>query len=386
MAKFRHYELALLNPAFGSPLVKGLITLERLRELRVSGSTPKHLFFQLKSIFHMLESLGSARIEGNHTTLADYVESKESEAVSGDQERLEIVNIERSLEFVEENISPGNDITEHFIRELHALTVRNLDPAKEGSKEPGAYRASGVRIAGSSHLPPDAVLVPGYMQELVLFINKQDDSQYDLMKTALAHHRFGWIHPFSNGNGRVVRLLTYALLIKYGFNMMAAGRVLNPTAIFCNDRNQYYSMLGRADTGTTEGLEEWCAYMVDGILVELSKLEKLANHDYLLHNILIPSINRVESRFEISADESKILKTTARTDTVKSSDLEPSVPHLTGPQRTYLIRKLVNDKYLEPINPQARQYHLNLLNRNLLRSVIKALCDEGFVPDTIINP
>jgi Fic family protein len=44
-----------------------------------------------------------------------------------------------------------------------------------------------------------------------------EDSQtalpkYDLMKVALARHRFAWLHPFSNGNGRVVRLLTYAML------------------------------------------------------------------------------------------------------------------------------------------------------------------------------
>ena len=47
------------------------------------------------------------------------------------------------------------------------------------------------------------------MEELVAFINRRDPPKYDLMKVAIAHHRFGWIHPFSNGNGRVVRLLTY---------------------------------------------------------------------------------------------------------------------------------------------------------------------------------
>jgi hypothetical protein len=46
----------------------------------------------------------------------------------------------------------------------------------------------------------------------------------DFIKVALSHHRFGWIHPFRNGNGRVVRLLTYLLLIKYGFNVKTGGR------------------------------------------------------------------------------------------------------------------------------------------------------------------
>lgn len=42
--------------------------------------------------------------------------------------------------------------------------------------------------------------------------NQTDPPKYDGMKVALARHDFAWLHPFSNGNGRVVRLLTYALL------------------------------------------------------------------------------------------------------------------------------------------------------------------------------
>ena len=76
MPTFQHHDLTLLNPAFDSPLVDVLTELEHLRRLQLQGTTPAPIFFQLKDIFHMLESLGSARIEGNHTTLADYVESK----------------------------------------------------------------------------------------------------------------------------------------------------------------------------------------------------------------------------------------------------------------------------------------------------------------------
>jgi hypothetical protein len=67
MPTFRHQDLVLLNPAFDSPLVDVVNELEHLRRLRLEGSTPPSVFLQLKDIFHMLESLGSARIEGNHT-------------------------------------------------------------------------------------------------------------------------------------------------------------------------------------------------------------------------------------------------------------------------------------------------------------------------------
>lgn len=151
------------------------------------------------------------------------------------------------MDYIEEVTAPGTPLTEHFIRELHALTV--VDLQREGDRTPGTYRPHPILIAQSAHRPPDAVSVPQYMGELVDFVNRADPPKYDLMKVALAHHRFGWIHPFGNGNGRVVRLLTYALLIKYGFNVGTANRLLNPTAVFCNDRERYYAMLSGADTG-----------------------------------------------------------------------------------------------------------------------------------------
>ncbi|MFH1021136.1 MAG: Fic family protein, partial [Pseudomonadota bacterium] len=265
MPLFNHQNLTLLNPSFDSPLVDVLTELEHLRRLQLRGTTPAQVFFQLKHIFHMLESLGSARIEGNHTTLADYVESKLEGTQQAPSDQLrEMGNIEAAMAYIEESIQPGDGLTEHFIRELHAITVRELE--REGDATPGTYRKTQVKIAQSEHLPPELIQVPHYMQELVAFINENHPPKYDLIKVALAHHRFGWIHPFGNGNGRVVRLLTYVLLIKYGFNVKTGGRVLNPTAIFCNDRDHYYAMLARADTGTPEGLEAWCVYVLQGIL------------------------------------------------------------------------------------------------------------------------
>jgi len=225
MPTFRHQDLRLLNPAFDSPLVDVVTELEHLRRLRLGGSTPAPVFFQLKHIFHMLESLGSARIEGNHTTLADYVESRlEAEPATLNDQLREMANIEVAMTFIEEHFAPGQDVSEHLVRELHALAVHQLE--REGDATPGAYRGGPVKISQSAHLPPDAVLVPQYMSELVAFINRPDPAKYDLIKVALAHHRFAWIHPFGNGNGRVVRLMTYALLIKYGFNVRTGGRVL----------------------------------------------------------------------------------------------------------------------------------------------------------------
>lgn len=377
MPRFKHFELKLLNPAFDSRLVDVLNELEHLRRLRLGGSTPAPVFFQLKNVFHMLESLGSARIEGNHTTLADYVESA-VEGATGDKDALrEISNIEMAMNYVEENIQTDTPLTEHFIRELHAMTVRDLD--REGDKTPGAYRTGPVMIAQSEHLPPEAVQVPGYMQNLVAFINQADPRKYDLIKVALAHHRFGWIHPFSNGNGRVVRLLTYALLLKFGFNVMTGGRVLNPTAVFCNNRELYYEMLSSADSGMSDALEQWCIYVLDGVLLELKKVDQLTRYDYLTDKILLPALSFSRQRELITALEESILLAAIKAKIAKSSDLATAMLNLNDTQRTYQIKKLVERKMLQPIKANSRQYTIGFANNYLMRGVIHALSEQGFI-------
>ena len=105
---------------------------------------------------------------------------------------LKLQNIERAMKY-RGNYKARDTITETLIRELHSITVNKL--IREGDKTPGAYRSGAVRISGAEHLPPPAHDVQMYMHELVNFVNNEDPSKYDLMKVALAHHRFGWIHP-----------------------------------------------------------------------------------------------------------------------------------------------------------------------------------------------
>jgi len=382
MPVFSHYDLSLLNPSFDSPLVDVLTELEHLRRLQLQGTTPVHVFFQLKHIFHMLESLGSARIEGNHTTLADYVESKlEGTRQAPSDQLLEMENIEAAMAYIEESINPGDMLTEHFIRELHAIAVKEL--VREGDSTPGAYRQKPVIIAQSEHLPPESIQVPHYMQELVAFINEYHPPKYDLIKVALAHHRFGWIHPFGIGNGRVVRLLTYALLIKYGFNVKTGGRVLNPTAVFCNDRDQYYAMLARADTGTRDGLEAWCIYVLQGILDELRKVDRLTDFGYLSDKILVPALSYAKERELITAMEERVLQITVKNGVAKAADLAAAMPGMSAAQRTYQIKKLVERKMLQPIKEGARQYTIGFSNNYLMRGVVRALSSEGFTPPAL---
>lgn len=384
MPQFLHHDLRLLNPRFDSPLLDVLTDLEHLRRLEIRGSTPQPLFMQLKEVFHLLESLASARIEGNHTTLADYVESKVAPAGTLSDTLRELDNIETAMSQLEEAVVPGEPISEHLLRGLHATTVGDLQ--REGDRTPGSYRSGPVQIAAAEHLPPDALEVPRYMTELVAFVNQPDPPKYDLIKVALAHHRFAWIHPFGNGNGRVVRLLTHAMLIKYGFQVTAAGRLLNPAAVFCADRNRYYAMLDRADRGQEADLEAWCIYVLAGIRDELQKVSQLADYAYLRNKVLSPAIGHARERQWITAQEEAVLMATIQTGVVKAGDLETALPKLNANQRTYQLRKLVESGMLQPIHAGARQYTLGFTHSMLLRGVVKMLADQGFIPAAVVAP
>lgn len=384
MAQFVHHDLRLLNPSFSSPLLDVLTDLEHLRRLQLQGTTPWPVFLQLKQVFHLLESLASARIEGNHTTLADYVEAKVAHSSPHGEQLREVDNIEQAMQQVEEAVQPGEQLSEHLLRGLHATTVAGLE--REGDRSPGAYRSGPVRIAQATHLPPDAMQVPSYMAELVAFINRPDPPKYDLMKVALAHHRFAWVHPFGNGNGRVVRLFTYALLIKYGFKVSAAGRLLNPAAVFCADRNRYDTLLGEADAGTDPALESWCIYVLAGVRDELNKVSRLADYTHLQSKVLLPAVAHARQRQLITAQEEAVLAATIKAGVVKAGDLEAVLPGLNANQRTYQIRKLVESGMLQPIQPGARQYSIGFSHNMLLRGVVRALTEEGFVSAALAAP
>jgi len=374
---FKHIDLKLVSPSFDSSLMDALMELNHLRKLRLGGTTSPHLFFQLKNIFHLLESVGSARIEGNRTTISEYIEQKIERKEHETESFSEIANVEQAMQYIEKEISEGSEITHHFIRELHQLAVVGLE--EEGDKTPGAYRTWSVKIAKSKHLPPQPETVQSYMDEWVEFINRKNDIKYDLIKIAIAHHRFAWVHPFGNGNGRVVRLLTYALLIKYGFRVKD-GQLINPTAVFCNNREKYYSMLSTADEGTDASMLEWCDYVLTGICDEISKVNKLLDHEYLLGRVLKPAIAMGRDRGLVNREEETVLKMGVEKQHFKSSDIAEVLPMLSPRQRTHMLSKLKKSGMISPLAKGAREYFVVFHNNFLMRSLIRILEAESFIP------
>jgi Fic family protein len=377
MSGKKEFVLRLVSPSFDSDLTDSLIELNHLKKLKLQGTTAPWIFFQLKHIFHILESVGSARIEGNRTTISEYIERKIENDERSSERFSEIANVEAAMDFIEESISEGTEFTHHFVKQLHQLVVGEL--ADEGDRTPGAYRTWNVEISKSAHTPPDHIQVQSYMDEFIEFINQDGADKYDLLKTAIAHHRFTWIHPFGNGNGRVVRLLTYALMIKYGFNVKD-GKIINPTAVFCNDRDKYYEHLSEADLGTDESLLNWCDYVLSGILEEVTKVNKLLDFDFLYKKILVPTIKLGAERGYLNKEEAKVLNIGILKQSFKATELDEAFEGLSSRQKTHLIAKMKESGFIRPLKENGRTYYVSFMNNFLMRSLIQVLEKEKFIP------
>lgn len=375
-------KIQIPNIGFNMPITDLVIELEKLRYKILEGTTHPLVFNQMKNIFHMLESIGSTRIEGNNTTIMDYVETTKisnSQEFERNEQIREILNIEVATKYIEDVIDE-TPISIHFIKELHALTVNSLSASKEGCYKKGDFRSNNVRISGSSHVPPDCMDVDPLMRELVDFLNEPTPPKYDLLKICVAHHRFVWIHPFENGNGRVVRLFTYALLLKNVFK--SKQRIINPTAVFCSDRNDYYKYLSCADTYTNDGMIQWCEYVLRGLKSEIEKIDKLMNYSYLKERILLPAMSDALSRKYITEDEFIILKLAINSETqeIQAGDIKKIYRTKSSSEISRKIKSLTEKRMLQPIADRARKYVVSFANNYLLRSILKELDENGFLP------
>ena len=373
-------KILIPHPDFKSRLTQLIFDLEHLRDRDVKGTTPAWLFFDLKDIMHQLESLTSARIEGNRTTIMSVVENIiEGSKPTKDESLLELKNIQQAIQFIESNVGTAK-IDRAFICELQKIVVKDL--VRDGSKFAGKYRPGEVKITQSAHTPPNHLQVPELMDELVTFINEDNEPQYDLLKTAITHHRFTAIHPFDNGNGRTVRLLTYAMLTKQRFIDDKGFRLLNPSAIFCMDRQKYYNNLAAADIGGEKNTLAWCEYVLDGIKIEIEKIDKLLDANFAIDNIIIPSLRIALEKKQITDIEYEILRYATKKSPFQVRDIQ----YLFGPNpsdrvaASRAVRQLKDQNFVM-VHPNYKQrYVLRFSNNYLLRGVMQQLDKHDLLP------
>ena len=375
-------EITIPDPSWGSDLANIILDLEKLRTKQLGGDVPPYIFFQLKELFQILETIGSARIEGNNTTLSEYVE-KIIEEASEDEQSKEIRNLENAIRYIEDSLQKNAPIDRTFISDLHKILTQELSPPPqgEGSRYPGELRKSEIAIKNAGHTPPSPMILPEYFEKFIAFINEAHKEQYQLLMVAIAHHRFEYIHPFDNGNGRMGRLLNYALLIKLGFQVKN-GRILNPSSVFYADRDRYYDMLSLADSSNASDLLAWSEYFLSGMKNELEKIDSLLRFEYVRDELLLPMLHIAKERQYITELEHKILVYLVNTKdmAIKSSELE-RFGIKSSRQKSYTITKLKEKKMLLPTKEGGRIYTISFGNSYLLRTIMEVLDQKGFVSE-----
>jgi len=97
-------------------------------------------------------------------------------------------------------------------------------------------------------------------------------------------------------------------------------------------------------------------------------------------------VSFARSREWITETEEQILICVIKMKVMKSSDIAQALTALTSNQRTYQIKNLVEQGMLLPVSPGSRQYTLGFSNNYLVRGVIKALREQGFIPEPLDRP
>jgi len=175
----------------------------------------------------------SNAIEGNTLTLIETRVVLEGITVGGKslKEHLEVVNKKKAICYIEDIVQKNELLSEWQIRNIHALILKNIDDAHAG-----VYRKENVLIAGAGHIPPNFLIVPDLMQEMIRWYDNKARELHPVKRAAILHAELVKIHPFADGNGRTARLILNFELMKSGF----------PPIVFKKeDRLTYYESLDR---------------------------------------------------------------------------------------------------------------------------------------------
>lgn len=140
--------------------------------------------------------------------------------------------------------------------EAYELMFR-LDPSSVGDllkahgimmkglvRESGVFRSGGVGVFEGGrliHLAPPAALVPEQMERLFAWHGKS--GLHPLVRAAVFHYEFEFIHPFADGNGRMGRLWHTLLLGQW----KALFYWLPIEDLIRSRQREYYAALGRSD-------------------------------------------------------------------------------------------------------------------------------------------
>lgn len=267
-------------------------------------SLPKGIISALSDLVRSMNCYYSNLIEGHDTHPVD-IERALNEDYSSDPEKRDL-QLEAKAHIAVQKWIDSDGLNERAatskgILEVHQrfcnllpdelLWVEDQETKKCERVIPGQFRKRDVKVGRHIAISPGAL--PRFMQRFE-DAYKKPGRVNSIIASACAHHRLLWMHPFLDGNGRVARLMSYAMLRETldtgGIWSIARGLARNErrykTCLANCDLPRRNDMDGRGNL-SEEALAEFAKFFLETCIDQVEFMESLVRPDSLRNRILI---------------------------------------------------------------------------------------------------
>ena len=151
----------------------------------------------------------SLKIEANSLTLGQVKDVLNGKTVLGEQKEIQEV---KNAYAAYKRVSEIDPYSIQHLKQFHGIMTKYL------TEESGEFRLGEEGVFSGDHcifVAPPARLVPQLMEELFQWMKTARDVVHPLILSSVFHYEFVFIHPFSDGNGRMARLWHTAILTKW---------------------------------------------------------------------------------------------------------------------------------------------------------------------------
>lgn len=297
----------------------------------------------------------STSIEGNPLSEQEVQKVLQGTVISApDYAIQEVLNYKNAINWLNKRANSRSVLSEKEILTLHGLVMKNLLPAEKiGSYRPGdMYVVDKINTTETlQYIGPDAKdlkkLVASFFEWTT--IQKESGTLHPVLLAGLIHFIFVSIHPFSDGNGRTTRLLTFQYLktANYHFNDS-----LSLDAFYLQNRKKYYEALSRGKTFEDRMFADvtpFLDFFVEGFLVSVRNITTYVQ--------LGKVVDHSEKPLRLNQDELQIIDFAYQ---FKSISLDEAITATGATRRTTQrrLRKLVERGVLrtEGFGPATRYY------------------------------
>lgn len=216
---------------------------------------------ELRVMTRIMNAYYSNLIEGHNTRPKDIEAALEGRLQDVENRPLaeEAAAHVRVQEWIDQEAASGRleaPYSSVFIQEVHRRFYEEMPVelrfVMHGDERmeiiPGAFRAPGQEVAVGQHAPPSAEFLPAFMERFEQrYRGLTAGAVGRILSIPAAHHRLNYIHPFLDGNGRVSRLMSHAMIQKAGIGGHGLWSVSRGLARGLADRGEYKDRMARAD-------------------------------------------------------------------------------------------------------------------------------------------